>query len=47
MQEEEEEEKYSVTLFLYIELENVERVISFASYCNTTRLFSIGTFIDN
>jgi len=47
MYEEEEEEKLSITIFVNIELVGVEREVTYAAFCNTTRLFSIGGFADN
>ena len=47
MYEEEEEEKLMITIFVNIELIGVEREITYATFCNITRLFSIGGFMDN
>jgi hypothetical protein len=40
-------ERNSITIFVNIELNGVEREITFATHSNTGRLFTIGAFLDN
>jgi hypothetical protein len=39
-------ESHAVTMFISIEFTGVQREVTFATHTNTTRLFTIGAFLD-